>query len=231
MHAPGIIFLLVTCLLFPYAAIRSAFRVRKVAAGGRTITRAQHLASIAVTQGFSFILALSAARYEDIELFPAPHPKPGHVLVAAAFLVIALGTIPARWALKPRQEKDRIKWIYPHAPRDLWWWAVIALIAGTVEEIVFRGVTFALWMRLLHSWWLAASVCVAVFTVAHFVQGWRAMAVIALLSLGMHGIVWYTGDLYTAMAVHAVYDMGAGMIVMWILRREGLVGGEARAPA
>jgi membrane protease YdiL (CAAX protease family) len=96
-------------------------------------------------------------------------------------------------------------------------------VAGIVEEIVYRGALFTLWQRVLGSWWAAAALCSLAFALAHFVQGWRAMVVIIAFALGSHAIVRLTGDLYTVMAVHVVYDFLAGLIVIGLARRDGLL--------
>ena len=121
-------------------------------------------------------------------------------------------------------------WLLPHGPSDLWWWAIVALTAGIAEEIVFRGVMFTLWRRILGAWWPAATVCIVLFSLAHFVQGWRAMALIAIMAAAAHLIVRYTGDLYTAMTVHFLYDFFAGVVIMILARRDGVlpVGGRSK---
>ena len=37
------------------------------------------------------------------------------------------------------------------------------------------------------------------------------MAVIFVLALGFHALVWLAGSLYVAMAVHIAYDITAGL--------------------
>ena len=45
----------------------------------------------------------------------------------------------------------------------------------------------------------------------------------------MHALVLLTGDLYKAMAVHVVYDFLAGLMLMRLARRDGLL--PARTPS
>ena len=74
-------------------------------------------------------------------------------------------------------------------------------------------------------------VCVLVFAISHFVQGWRAMVVIVALAAASHGIVYLTGDLYTAMFVHVVYDFLAGVMLLRLARADGLLPARAAAGA
>jgi membrane protease YdiL (CAAX protease family) len=215
----SLIFIFIICVFFPWLAIRTASKTRKP---GGTPTRAQFLISVIFSQGFSVILALSAARYDNIDLFPPPQFGWVNGVIILAFLVIALGTLPWRWSWKTPAQKRKYLWIVPTRFNDLGSWLLISFLAGTCEEIVYRGALFVLWARLLGSWQLAMIPCIAAFSLAHFLQGWKSMLVIAVLSVFSHLIVRYTGDLYTVMIIHFVYDLLAGMIILLLLRREGI---------
>jgi membrane protease YdiL (CAAX protease family) len=222
----GAVFLFLTTAYIPFLAIRSGVRVQKA---GATPTRAQHLASVFVTQSLGLVVALMAARYEEIELFPAPHIGWRNVGLAFAFLVPTLGSLPWRWSWRTTESKRRMMWMLPNKGSDLAWWMVVSLVAGVVEEIVYRGVMVQLWERVLGGWWPAVAVCASAFGFAHFVQGWRTVAVIAVLAVGNHLIVRASGDLYTAMAIHFVYDVLAGVILLRLARRDG-VAAESATP-
>ncbi len=217
--APGWVFLFLATVYIPFAAIRGARRVRQP---GGTPTRVQHLVSVVITQGMGLFVALSAARYEYIELFPSPHVGWKNAAMAAAFLVPTLATLPLRWSWRSREEKQRMMWMLPNKPSDLAWWVGVSLVAGIVEEIVYRGVMVELWQRVLGSWWPAVLVCSAAFALAHFVQGVRTVVIIGLFAIGNHLIVRASGDLYTAMAIHFVYDLLAGVILLRLATRDGV---------
>jgi len=88
-------------------------------------------------------------------------------------------------------------------------------------------VMVALWERILGSWWPAVLVCSAAFAVAHFVQGVRTVVIIAIFAIGNHLIVRASGDLYTAMAIHFLYDLLAGVILLRLATRDGVTRVEA----
>jgi membrane protease YdiL (CAAX protease family) len=220
----GWVFLALISGFLPLIAIWSAFRLR---GSGRTPTRTQYFASVFATQGLTLLPALSAASYDDIRLFPPPRVRFFNLAVLVAFLVVTLGTLPTRWRWKSDAERRRMTWMLPHTSADLWWWTAVALTAGIVEEIVYRGVMLALWQRILGTWWPAVLVCTAVFSLTHFVQGWRAMGAIALMAVSAHLIVRATGDLYTAMTAHFIYDLLAGVILLRCARRDGILAIEA----
>lgn len=214
------VFLFLTCVFLPLMAVRSAFRIRQP---GRTPSRSQYLVSVFFSQGMMLLPALYAADCDSILLFPEPRLGAIDVVAALAFLVPTLGTLPLRWRRKSEEEKRRMLWMLPHGTADLGWWALVSLTAGIVEELVYRGVMLALWQRVFGSWWAAVIVCVTVFSLAHFVQGWRSMALIVIIATAFHLIVRFTGDLYTAMAVHCVYDFAAGILLQRYARRDGLL--------
>lgn len=216
----GWTFVVVMTLVFPLLAIRSAQRVRRP---GGTPNRSQHLTSVFVSQAMMLVLALIAMDSEHVALLPHAELDWREPVSAAVFLAVTLGTLPMRWRWKPREERARNLWMLPTRTSDLGWWAVVALVAGVVEELVYRGVLFTLWQRALGSWWAATAVCSAAFALVHFVQAWRAVVAIALFAVGSHTIVRLTGDLYTVIAVHIVYDFVAGVLLIALARRDGLL--------
>ncbi|HKQ60278.1 MAG TPA: CPBP family intramembrane glutamic endopeptidase [Candidatus Polarisedimenticolaceae bacterium] len=216
----GWVFLLLMCVWVPLLAVRSALRVRQAASPP---TRTQHVTSVFVSQALMLLVALMAARNDWIELFPRATPGLLDLALFVGFLVPTLGSLPGRWNWKPAEEKRRTLWMLPHSTRDLWWWALVSLVAGVVEEIAYRGVMVTLLQRILGSWGLAVAICVLVFTLAHYVQGWRALVAIVVFTTAVHWIVRLTGNLYTAMAVHMVYDFLAGVILVRLAKRDGLV--------
>lgn len=89
--------------------------------------------------------------------------------------------------------------------------ALIALLAGLGEELLFRGWLQGLLARELGLWpaLLAAS---AVFGLAHFLSaGYALYAALTGLYLGI--IYQATGNLYVVAAVHALYDFIALVIL------------------
>jgi membrane protease YdiL (CAAX protease family) len=96
-------------------------------------------------------------------------------------------------------------------------------LAGLSEEITWRGVQTALLSSLTRSLWLAAIICAISFGLGHFIQGWRSSAIIVFFALGFQGLVWLSGSLYVAMAVHVAYDITAGLSYARLGREFGYV--------
>ena len=219
LSAAGLAFLFLITLYVPFAAIRGA---RKMSKPGGKPTRAQLLVSVFVTQAMMLVIALVVAKVERVRLFPAPSFGWKNVALTLGFLVPTLATIPWRWSWRSVEDKRRMLYLLPNRTSDLGWWLLVSLAAGIGEEIVYRGVMAALWQRVVGSWWPAILVCSVAFAVAHWVQGLRTVGVITVFAIGNHLIVRACGDLYTAMAIHFVYDLLAGVILIALAKRDGL---------
>jgi membrane protease YdiL (CAAX protease family) len=98
------------------------------------------------------------------------------------------------------------------APCTLWDLALISLLAGFGEEMLFRGVLQAAFVDWLGTWpgVLAASV---VFGLLHLLT--PTYGVLAGLMGAYLGAVWLaTDNLLTAITAHAVYDFLALVVVV-----------------
>lgn len=213
----GIVFLLVAGVAAPYLAIRTSKVLAEIE---EPPGRGSLLASILLSHGVLLGLGLAAAWSNRLVLFPAPSPAWSDLGWAGGLLLAALVALPVRWRVIGEADKARLRWLLPRGAQDAWWWGALSLVAGIVEEIVFRGVMFGLLDRMLGGWWPAALICIAAFTAGHWVQRRGALVLIALFALGFHGLVAATGDLYAAIAVHAVYDFAAGYVLLGLERRD-----------
>lgn len=216
----GWAFLALVTLYIPFVAVRTARRLRKPE--GRP-SRTQLLLSVLISQVFNLIIALAVAKYEWISLFSPPHVDWRNFAYAFAFLIPGLGTLPMRWNWRTLEEKKKVIWRLPQKPADLLGWGLVSLGAGTTEEIAFRGVMFQLWLRVIGFWWPTTILCSAVFAISHYIQGWRSMTIIFGMAIATHAIVLATGDLYTVMAIHFIYDLLAGWMFLILAKRDGLL--------
>ena len=122
--------------------------------------------------------------------------------------------LPLLWRRSSEDEKRRALLTRPNEPKDLPWWFLVSLAAGTVEEITYRGVMIALLLPLTRNWWIAVAICVLFFALGHANQKLSRMAFVGVIAVGCHVLVWMTGALYLAMAVHFIYDFIAGIIYL-----------------
>jgi hypothetical protein len=85
---------------------------------------------------------------------------------------------------------------------------------GIVGRVAFRGLAFVLLSWQFHSRFLAGTVCVISFGIAHMIQGWRGVLGTSIIAVVMHGLVFLTGGLYLPIAVHAAYDLIVGFVAV-----------------
>jgi len=101
----------------------------------------------------------------------------------------------------------------PQSPRERALYSVMAIVAGIAEEAAYRGVLMSAVWHATGFASLAVLVSALAFALGHVVQGRKSMAVIFVMACSMHALVWYTGTLVIAMAVHAVYDLLAPTVL------------------
>ena len=206
----GWLFIFVIGVLMPAAVVRSSRRSTPQATGPQKVAR--RLRNVLILVGLA-AAALIVARRDDIVLFPAFEWTTRVVALSIGVLVgvvaLAEGLLMARsldqrrelWARQviPRNNAERIVWI------------ISAIVAGATEEIIFRGVFFALLAAVTGSIAAAALLSAIVFALAHFRQGWKSMVFIALTALLFQWLVTYSGSLVPAIIVHAIYNIARGM--------------------
>jgi membrane protease YdiL (CAAX protease family) len=168
------------------------------------------------------ILAFAAcvvAYTNEMDLFPRFVLRPvdaGITLAVLAGLGIAL---PWNWRASSPERRARLGTLVPRNRGDAGLWVATSFVAGIGEEIIYRGVLFTLVWRLTNNAWIAALASAASFAAAHFVQGKRAMLVVAAVALLLQVLAWRTGALYASMFVHTAYDLTAGwMYGRWFAR-------------
>ncbi len=194
-------------LFLPYLAVKSARRLPALSQRPRK----RHFISVLVVQAVTVVISLAIARLEGIPLWPAQEPP---LVAVAAGLILLAGcylALKGRWREAVVRRDPVVHFVMPRDAIERRLWVAVSFAAGVGEEITYRGVMYVLFWRLTHDPVVAALATAALFGAAHAVQGWRAVGAIALISLGLQGLVLLAGSLYVAMAVHVVYDIAAGL--------------------
>ena len=156
-------------------------------------------------------ISILVARREWMTLFPGTIPSWQSILAGAGMLALGIGLMRPRWR---RAVERRVRVVHLFMPANITerlWWIAVAVLAGISEEITWRGVQTALLRKLTGSVLLAIALSATSFAVAHIIQGWKSVIVVAMFALSFHFLVWLSGSLYVAMAVHMAYDVTAGI--------------------
>jgi membrane protease YdiL (CAAX protease family) len=210
-------FLLLVGAVLPYLAIQSG---RRLDAGEPPPPRRRLFAQTLALQGFLLAAALATAAAEGLTLFRAPDIGLEGAAAGLALLGVALGTLPRRWRRRPVEQRRRVLALVPGASEDWPLYAAVCTAAACAEEIAYRGVMFAIVQSWTGGWWAAAATCALAFAAGHAAQGRRAAAAVFVMAMGMHGLVRISGGLEVAIAVHFLYDVGAGYAIGWLGRSD-----------
>jgi membrane protease YdiL (CAAX protease family) len=107
----------------------------------------------------------------------------------------------------------------PHTRPELAWFVALSLSAGFCEEFIYRG--YLIWaFQPVFGLWGAAAFSVVAFAMSHAYQGVKG-----ILSTGIIGglltlVVLISGSILPAVALHAVIDIGQGLVAWLVFRQK-----------
>lgn len=169
-------------------------------------------------------LWLFEARTWEALRFTIPH---GWRLWSTLGLVFALATTYARTVVRitrsnrPRRIKtgnSDVEQLVPRTRSELGWWVALSLSAGFCEEFIFRG--YLIWaLQPVFGLWGAAAFSVVVFAMAHTYQGVKGILGTGIVGSLLTLVVLISGSLLPAIALHALADIGQGLITWLVFRR------------
>lgn len=137
------------------------------------------------------------------------------ISLVAIYIILTARTVnkiinskkPARY----KMGNSEVERIVPHTRQEFVWWTATSITAGFCEEFIFRGYLVWVFQGTLGLWG-AAILSTVLFGLAHSYQGLKGIlatgAVGALLIL----IVLVLNSLWPAIILHALADMGQGLI-------------------
>ena len=142
-------------------------------------------------------------------------------------LVLVLAITYARTIIRIARSRRprRIKIVNPHAAKlsphtrsEMGWWVALSLSAGFCEEFIFRG--YLIWALLpVLGLWGSAAFSVVIFATAHAYQGAKGILGTGIVGSLLTLVVLISGSLLPAIALHALVDIGQGLIAWLVLRR------------
>jgi membrane protease YdiL (CAAX protease family) len=142
-------------------------------------------------------------------------------LLLAAYYAFAVASVArssdARASL--RQQIGKLTALMPHTRTELYWFGGASLTAGFCEEFLFRGyfiLVFTPWL----GWWGAAALSLLIFAIAHVgvYQGWNGALRTGIVGAVFTLAVAIFDSLWPAIALHALVDVGAGVMAWLALR-------------
>ena len=216
-------------VLIPLAAIRG----QKLLQSRPLPPRRQYFTSVVIQLCLFALISLGVAYRSRIILFPRQAPGVVAILAGVVFLAIAIPSGWVRWRKAVVERKRIVALFMPTNRVERATWVLICALAGFGEEVTWRGAQTVLLSRLTGNTIAAIALAIVMFAIAHAIQGWKSVRVIAVFAAGFHALVWLSGSLYVAMAVHFLYDLVAGFSYEHLARKHGyfIATGEERTAA
>ncbi len=213
----GAVHLVIFGIVIPIAAIRT----KKVFESRPLPPRQKYFLSVLLQVAVLASISIAVGWRESVPLFVPAMPPLRAVAAGCALLVVAVAFGWTQWRKAVMEKKRIVALFMPTNSAERILWVAAAALAGFGEELTWRGVQTALLMRLTDNLFVAAAICIVMFSVAHAVQGWDSVGIIAVFAAAFHLLVWLAGSLYVAMAVHFVYDLIAGFAYAYLAKKMG----------
>ena len=217
VNLEGYLYLGWVIVLMPVMGVWSWYRIRS---GKPLPPKPKRYRAMIVFQIWMFVLTCVVMRDYGIHLFSRPWPPLWGWCLAAAYMALIAQRVRVGWRKLSNERKEKARRLLPENSGHLRYWIPISLLAGLSEECAFRGLSFILLTWQLHSQFLAATVCVISFGLAHMIQGWRGVLGTSIIAMLMHGLVYVTGGLYLPIAVHAAFDLIVGFIATRVFTQQ-----------
>src|SRR5713226_1596906 len=214
-------FLLWLLVLLPAMSIVGFYRQKKAKIA---IQKKKRYLAVIAFQLILLIITFEAASADRIHLFHSTPPSRTACLVGLVILVTLVFSAQLSWKRLTEERKEQMRMLLPEVPSDLWYWTVISLFAGIGEECAYRGVAYTLLYWIFDSAVVGLIISIVAFALMHSHQGWYGAVWAGALGWIFQLMVFATGTLYLAIAVHAMYDVLIGVMFLRLLNNENMTG-------
>jgi uncharacterized protein len=143
------------------------------------------------------------------------------VALAFGFWIVSFGVLIglgyAMHMAKPGaidEGKKTIELLAPHGGLELILWICMSVVAGFVEEIVFRGYFQRQFSTLLRNVWIGMLASAAVFGLSHAYEGRQRMLLIFIYGAMFGTLTIWRKSLRPGMMAHAWHDSFEGIILV-----------------
>ena len=103
--------------------------------------------------------------------------------------------------------------LFPKTRRERTWFAGLSFVAGTGEEIAYRGYAMSTLGAMSVGPWMAATVTSAAFGLLHCYQGVRGVVGTSAAGFVFAASFILTGSIWPAIAAHITVDLVAGLVL------------------
>jgi len=144
----------------------------------------------------------------------------GFVVAALALIVLQLWSVlrlPVARRIAARTQFGSVASMLPHTRAEVGWFLPLSVTAGFCEELLFRG--YLVWFFAPWTGYVAAmALAVALFGIGHAYQGRKGATRATLAGAAFGVMALATGSIIPGMIVHALIDVGSGIVGYLLLR-------------
>lgn len=211
-------FVILLGILLPIVAYRQhrAMTAGTLAAPTKRVLYVSALA----THGLLLAGVVACIVADELWLFPPFSIDARNVLAGGVALAVGLLLLVERLRVSDAVARERTRLIAPGSSREYAMFCGIAISAGIVEQLAYRGVLFSFLFWYTGNFLAAAALAAVPFGLVHLFQGWRSAIVVIAIALRDQILVALTGTLVFAIVIHIIHDMIAGLVLMRRVRRE-----------
>lgn len=176
------------------------------------------------------IAGMTAAGPAALGLEPIGFPAFVTWATAAAATVLGIMMLFTRMARAAGlRDSPFLARLLPRTRRERACFACLSFVAGTGEEIAYRGYAMSALQALSMGPWMSAAVTSVAFGLLHSYQGARGIVTTGVAGLVFAASFILTGSIWPAMAAHTTVDLVAGLVLGERLLTHGDGGTDACA--
>ncbi|HLO79575.1 MAG TPA: CPBP family intramembrane glutamic endopeptidase [Chitinophagaceae bacterium] len=158
--------------------------------------------------------------------FRMPEPEWTAGILSAVLIILYVGDILYSMLSPAELQKTHEQWessvpFLPERYRELPAYTFMCIAAGVCEEIMYRGFLVNYFIDPMKPGfpWMAAVFPAILFSIAHFYQGYKAIAKIFLLSLLFALIFIFSKSLLFVVIIHFLIDFTGGILAIKLKSR------------
>ncbi|TCS93427.1 CPBP family intramembrane glutamic endopeptidase [Hazenella coriacea] len=171
----------------------------------------QLLLSFYGTQLFLLVITIGILWFQgrlSVGLLGWDHPINWVLGVGAGFIIVCVDLLLTRWLPKEMLDDGGINELL-FANQNVIQIFMIALTAGVVEELLFRG-AIQEWLGI----WGTSLLFVVIHT--RYLRKWVMVLVVGLISVGFGYLYVWTGSLISVMVAHTLVDFIMGCYIRYV---------------
>lgn len=215
-----LVFLIAVLFVIPYLSYKSQGQIQLMEE--LDIPRAKLYLQSLIMQGILTLLAFFALRSAKltinyISLFTFRTIGAGAGLIILAWVLSSI-----RMKADASFKDNNLKYILPRNGKEQVYWLGTTFISSFMEEYIYRGALFLLFLETFDgNWWLGALSSAVVFGFSHATQGTASILFIIPFGLAFQFLYQLSGGLLLPIFTHFIYNTGVNLFFAKQILKQG----------